>query len=413
MAFSLPQPVCRALSRLEEAGFSAYVVGGCVRDHVLGIAPHDYDIATAASPEQMQRIFCRERTIETGLQHGTLTVLMDGMPLEITTFRQDGAYLDGRHPASVRFTARVEDDLARRDFTINAMAYSPAAGLIDPFHGQEDCRQGLIRCVGDPATRFSEDALRILRALRFSARLGFPIEENTAQAIHEGKALLDKISRERIAAELDGLLLGSHASAVCAQYRDVLARTLTAEEQRLPLFSPEGWPLVLDRLARTEASLPLRWSALLLDGTPDQARDILMQLKMPHALIGRVGALIQCSAAWREASLEAVPLQERLMVLGPEALRQQLLLARADAAARQPGHAAQIGKETESLLAVLDVLLETNACYTLRQLAVRGDDLAALGFKGQAIGDGLNRLLLRVVRGEVPNEKEALLHTLR
>ena len=202
MRLTLPKPVDAALSRLEAAGFPAFAVGGCVRDHVLGFTPHDYDICTAATPEEMQRVFQNERTIETGLKHGTLTVLLAGMPLEITTFRVDGAYSDGRHPDSVRFTARVEDDLARRDFTINAMAYSPAAGLVDPFGGQEDCKAGIIRCVGDPAARFGEDALRILRALRFSARLGFPIEDATARAIRDGKAQLCHVSRERIAVEL-------------------------------------------------------------------------------------------------------------------------------------------------------------------------------------------------------------------
>ena len=186
MRLALPKPVETALSRLEKAGYSAYVVGGCVRDHVLGFTPHDYDICSAATPEEMQKVFQGERTIETGLKHGTLTVLLSGMPLEITTYRVDGAYSDGRHPDSVQFTARVEDDLSRRDFTINAMAYSPSAGLVDPFGGQADCERGVIRCVGDPAARFGEDALRILRALRFSSRLGFPIEEATAQAAVAG-----------------------------------------------------------------------------------------------------------------------------------------------------------------------------------------------------------------------------------
>ena len=176
MDFLLPAPVQRALSMLGEAGFSAYVVGGCVRDWVLGIPPHDFDICTSAAPEEMKEIFRDERTIETGIKHGTLTVLMEGEPLEITTFRLDGDYLDGRHPSSVSFTRNIEEDLSRRDFTINAMAYSPREGLCDPFGGQADCKAGIIRCVGEPERRFTEDALRILRALRFSARLGFPIE---------------------------------------------------------------------------------------------------------------------------------------------------------------------------------------------------------------------------------------------
>ena len=179
MEFALPEPVLECLNRLNQAGFAAYAVGGCVRDHVLGVQPHDYDICTAARPEDMKRVFSGERTVETGIQHGTLTVLLSGMPLEITTFRVDGEYLDGRHPDSVRFTGRVEDDLSRRDFTINAMAYAPGAGIVDPFGGREDCEAGIVRCVGEPELRFGEDALRILRALRFAARYGFAIEEES------------------------------------------------------------------------------------------------------------------------------------------------------------------------------------------------------------------------------------------
>ena len=249
MRLTLSKPVEAALSRLENAGFSAYAVGGCVRDHVLGFTPHDYDICTSATPERMQEVFKGERTIETGLKHGTLTVLLFGMPLEITTFRVDGAYSDGRHPDSVRFTARVEDDLSRRDFTINAMAYSPKAGLVDHFCGQEDCRRGVIRCVGNPVERFGEDALRILRALRFSARLGFPVEEATARAIREGRAQLCHVSRERIAVELSGLLQGKDASGVLRQFPEVIEAVLPELQ---PLTAGEQWETTLRTVGSIE-----------------------------------------------------------------------------------------------------------------------------------------------------------------
>ena len=234
MDFLLPAPVLCALSMLEAGGFSAYVVGGCVRDWVLGIPPHDFDICTAATPKEMKEIFKGERTIETGIRHGTLTVLMDNEPLEITTFRLDGDYLDGRHPSSVSFTRKVEEDLSRRDFTINAMAYSPKDGLIDPFGGQKDCQDGIIRCVGEPERRFQEDALRILRALRFSARLDFPIEPETAKAIFQLKENLEKISKERIAVELTGLLMGKKAGEILDRFWDVIIFVLPSlgEESR-------------------------------------------------------------------------------------------------------------------------------------------------------------------------------------
>ena len=201
-----PEQVNTALRRLREAGYTACAVGGCVRDRLMSAEPKDYDVTTAALPEQTEAVFAGERIIETGLKHGTVTVLLGGLPIEITTFRVDGGYSDARHPDAVRFTPSLTEDLAHRDFTVNAMAWSPEDGLADPFGGADDLRNRLIRCVGDPDTRFREDALRILRALRFAAVLGFRIEERTADALHRNRALLDKVSAERIAVELCKLL---------------------------------------------------------------------------------------------------------------------------------------------------------------------------------------------------------------
>ena len=183
----LPPGVARALTMLENAGYEAFIVGGCVRDALMGIAPKDYDITTSALPSQTKTVFREYHVIETGIQHGTVTVMMDGIPLEITTYRTEGTYSDNRHPDSVSFTTSLREDVARRDFTMNAIAYSPARGLIDHFGGAEDIRRGIIRCVGDPATRFREDALRMMRGIRFASVLGFRIEEETAAAIHEHK----------------------------------------------------------------------------------------------------------------------------------------------------------------------------------------------------------------------------------
>ncbi len=408
MRLTLPKPVEAALSRLENAGFSAYAVGGCVRDHVLGFTPHDYDICTSATPERMQEVFKGERTIETGLKHGTLTVLLFGMPLEITTFRVDGAYSDGRHPDSVRFTARVEDDLSRRDFTINAMAYSPKAGLVDPFGGQEDCRRGVIRCVGNPVERFGEDALRILRALRFSARLGFPVEEATARAIREGRAQLCHVSRERIAAELSGLLQGRDASGVLRQFPEVIEAVLPELQ---PLTAGEQWETTLRTVDAAPKDLYLRWAAFLrLCGTDAEnsgrlALSMLRGLKMSTKIMDTVTELVQ----WQAADLRPEAMQEMLMRVGPDRLGQLILLRQAMRTAGQKESPDAIARDTEALKEKLKALLAENACYTLRQLTVNGKDMAALGLRGPAIGETLHTLLLQVARGQLPNDREALL----
>ncbi len=412
MRLTLPKPVEAALSRLENAGFSAYAVGGCVRDHVLGFTPHDYDICTSATPERMQEVFKGERTIETGLKHGTLTVLLFGMPLEITTFRVDGAYSDGRHPDSVRFTARVEDDLSRRDFTINAMAYSPKAGLVDPFGGQEDCRRGVIRCVGNPVERFGEDALRILRALRFSARLGFPVEEATARAIREGRAQLCHVSRERIAVELSGLLQGKDASGVLRQFPEVIEAVLP---ELKPLTAGEQWETTLLTVDAAPKDLYLRWAAFLrLCGTDAEnsgrlALSMLRGLKMSTKIMDTVTELVQ----WQDADLRPETMQEMLMRVGPDRLGQLILLRQAMRTAGQKESPDAIARDTEALKEKLKALLAENACYTLAQLAVNGKDMAALGLRGPAIGETLHTLLLQVARGQLPNDREALLDAAR
>lgn len=395
MPFELPSPVSQALSRLNAAGFSAYAVGGCVRDWFLGLTPHDYDICTSAYPEEMKRVFAADRTIETGIRHGTLTVLLDDMPLEITTFRVDGAYLDGRHPTSVQFTPSVEADLARRDFTINAMAYHPAEGFIDPFHGQDDCRAGLIRCVGDPARRFQEDALRMLRALRFSARLGFPIVEETAQAIFQLYPHLECISKERIAAELSGLLLADHCEAILACFAPVLFFLL-------PALKNEDWPRVLSSIALLPPSLPLRFAGLMQGCSASCAETLLRDLRLPNALTDAVATLI----AWQSQTLSSEKIQWLMMKLGPERARQLLLFQRAQKkAAGNPAADTQ----TQTMLLQLDALEAQQACYSLKQLRLNGRDLAALGYQGAAIGQELNRLLEKVTLGQLPNETQALL----
>ena len=223
---NLPGRIEAVLSRLEQAGYASYVVGGAVRDCLAGRQPHDYDLCTAALPQQVEELFADYHVIETGLQHGTVTVIVEGEPVEVTTFRTEGRYSDGRRPDSVAFVSHIEEDLARRDFTVNAMAYSPIHGLCDPFGGQEDLEHKQLRCVGDPDTRLQEDALRILRALRFAAQRGYTIEPETAVALHRNRQRLSHVSAERITSELLQMICGAHAGSILMAFSDIITEIL-------------------------------------------------------------------------------------------------------------------------------------------------------------------------------------------
>ena len=216
MRINCPEKILKAIALLESNGYSAYTVGGCVRDSVMGRAPNDWDMTTSAAPDETREVFKDFHTVATGIKHGTVTVLIDSEPVEITTMRVDGKYSDNRHPESVSFTKRIEDDLSRRDFTVNAMAYNPKTGVVDPFGGQNDIKNKIIRCVGNPDTRFGEDALRILRAIRFSSVLGFDIDKKTSQSIIGNRSLLQNISKERIRVELIKMLCGQNVEKILA-----------------------------------------------------------------------------------------------------------------------------------------------------------------------------------------------------
>lgn len=390
----IPEPVMQAISLLNQSGYEAYLVGGCVRDAVMHIPPHDYDLTTSATPSEMQKVFAAFRTIETGLKHGTLTVLMDEYPLEITTFRLDGEYLDNRHPKEVIFTRKLENDLSRRDFTINAMAYHPDEGLVDLFSGQEDCKKKILRCVGPAATRFEEDALRILRALRFAARLQFAIEKRTASAIFDKKELLHHISAERIAVELNGLLLADGAVPILEQFADVLFTVL-------PSLRTERWAVSLSALARTPKELPLRWAALLHPLGEENARQIMQKLKVSNQLRDTVCALVQYHAL----KLTEENMQLRLMQVGDALILPLIQLQDSLAAAKNTSF------DTGNLQKKAKQLMDSGACYTLSRLAVSGSDLAAIGIRGPAIGQMLHHLLEQVASGKAENKKETLLET--
>ena len=433
----LPPQVHSVLRRLNAAGFEACIVGGCVRDMLLGRSPGDYDIATSARPEETAAVFAGERIIETGLKHGTVTLLLDGMPLEVTTFRVDGAYTDARHPDAVSFTRSLREDLARRDFTMNAIAWSGDGGLADPFGGEADIRAKRIRCVGRPGDRFREDALRILRCLRFSAVLGFTVDPATAAAARENRELLRRISAERVADELKKLVCGTDVRRVVLDETDILGVVLP---ELLPMRgfdqrSPYHCYDILEHCAAVCEAVPpepaLRMAALLHDvGKPDcffigddglghfygHARrgaelvdPLLRRLRFDNESRERITSLVRLHDTHIEPTEKGV--LRALRRFGPEFFFQLTALKRADALAHAPGPSREDRLERAAALETLGhALLEHNACFSLRDLAVSGRDLLAAGYvPGPAVGQALETLLDAVTDGRVSNEKETLL----
>lgn len=389
---SLPKPVHAAIDMLETAGFEAYAVGGSIRDAVLGKEPNDWDITTSALPEQTEEVFDSFQTIETGIQHGTVTVLIDELPLEITTYRVDGEYADFRHPEQVTFTRSLKEDLARRDFTMNALAYSPNRGFVDEFGGLADIARKTIRCVGEPDRRFEEDALRILRALRFSATLGFTIEPKTSGAIHTHRELISHVSEERVEKELAQLLTGEFADNVIEPYWDVL-------KVILPELTDTPAPLSFDQ---TSQDLEIRMALLLAAGqaarTSEESNSILRRLRFPNRERENIGTLID--HADDTLSPEAGDIRRIIGQLGPE-LTWKLLEFRQ----------ALDRKDYEKIaVAVSQQLQQKHNCYTVKDLAVTGRDLITAGIpEGPRVGQMLNRLLDAVQSETLENTPEALM----
>lgn len=440
----LPENISCALDMLESAGHEAWVVGGCVRDSLMGIIPHDYDITTSALPTETEQVFAGYRLIETGLKHGTVTVLADGSPIEITTYRVDGEYRDSRRPERVTFTRNIRDDVSRRDFTMNGIAYNPKQGYFDEFGGAEDIKAGVIRCIGKPEKRFREDALRILRGLRFSASLGFEIEENTARAMHDTRELLNKISAERVFSELCGLLTGrnSHLNIfrVLTEFRDIAAviipefRECTgfAQHSRFHCFDVyEHCVMSAQKAAEisagSECRLPLTLAMLLHDiGKPqrftlgedgeghfyghaavsaDIAEDILRRLKCSNALRERVCAIVR----YHDVPLSDTDKSVRRLLrkYGLETVRDICLAHICDDSAKTPECAGRCG-EWCAVLSRAEALAPS-CCLTLKDLAVDGKALSGLMEPSPEMGKALKFLLDEVINGNFPNEREFLL----
>ena len=395
MTIRMDEGAAELLDTLHRAGYAAYVVGGCVRDSLLGLTPHDWDLCTSALPQQGMELFGEEKCIPTGLQHGTVTVKQGGGLYEITTFRTEGAYTDGRHPDEVHFVPDVREDLARRDFTINAMAYNEKEGLVDPFGGQTDLQSGILRAVGVPHQRFTEDALRILRLYRFAARFGFSIDPPTAQAAQELCAHLDCVSVERIEEELAKLL----SAPAPAAYLDEKILGVV-----LPELSPEALAAakpVVDVCPAGEQALPVRLAALLLSLGEDGTRRTLRRLRCSNACIEETAVLVREVVSGVPVSLNIYARR----LLGKYNLCTVQRLA-ALGTALQPERSADFAALSE----LAERLDADGVCCRVSQLAVNGRDLMAAGVPaGPGIRKVLEALLDGVIREEYSNERQALL----
>ena len=436
MKFEIPAGAGYILQMLAAAGHEGYLLGGCVRDLLRGVEPHDWDICTSALPEETEQRFAGRRILGTGLKHGTVTVLVEGEPYEITTYRTEGPYSDRRRPDYVRFVPDLAEDLARRDFTMNAIAMDLDGNLRDPFGGAEDIRAGLIRCVGEPDPRFQEDGLRVMRALRFAAVFGYEIEAHTARAIHENRAMLDRVAAERINAELRKLLAGKDAGNVLRQYPDVFCQfwpqlgPLVTLEQHNPWHCRGGWEHTIHSVEAAPADVALRLAMLLHDigkpackSTDEQgvdhfyghpavsarlADEMLQALKFDNKTRERVVLLVKRHDVPLPPTGPAI--RRWLSRLGPEAFFQLLEVKRADNMGQNlekvRGRLAELGE----IRAQAERILAEKQCLTLKDLAVNGRDVIAAGIEpGPEVGQVLEGLLKRILDGEIQNQRNALL----
>lgn len=437
--YSLPLGAAFIIDPLQENGFEAYVVGGCVRDRLLGRVPKDWDICTSASPQQVIEVFGDKRVIETGLQHGTVTIVMPDGLYEVTTFRVDGAYSDNRHPDEVKFVKSLEKDLARRDFTINAMAYNDRRGLVDPFGGEKDLADGVIRCVGDAAARFHEDGLRLMRALRFASKYGFRIEDGTAEAIHKCSHLLKNIAVERINTELCRLLCGKSVLQVLLDYPDVITEIIPEMKPCVGFRQNNKYHEynVYDHIAHAVSNYTgednvVNVTLLLHDiGKPncytedergghfyghgvvsrDIAEGVLTKLRFDNQTKADVLELV----LFHDSVIEPTPKTVRrwLNKIGPEQFYRLLEVRMADILAHSKGTQASRIERCNALRTIVGDILEQQQCYTVKDLAVNGYDVMQSGVpEGKEVGAALNEILDKVIGGELENERSALLEYL-
>lgn len=435
MTMDMPKNVDTAINLLQSAGFEAYAVGGCVRDSLLGKTPNDWDITTSAKPEDMKSVFADFHCIDTGIKHGTVTVVIDGEPLEITTFRLDGEYEDNRHPKSVTFTSNLGADLGRRDFTVNAMAYSKMTGTVDLFGGQNDLKNKIIRCVGDPDRRFNEDALRILRALRFASALDFEIEEKTAQSLLKNCALLGNISEERIAKELLKLVCGKGAKRILTDFAPVLFEILPElqpmykDSHDNPHHCYDIYEHTLIAVESIDPEPTLRFAMLLHDcGKPavkkfdengvahfyghqrisaEISAQILARLKVSNKFRDEILFLVSNHDRWElYENTEKMP--RYLSKFGLDGVLKLLKVMRADVLAQSPEYRYRLDQISDAE-EIAKNLAAQKPCLSLRELQINGRTLMDIGIpQGRKLGAVLAQLLDEVIDGVTKNTQEAL-----
>ena len=409
MKIEMPSEVKFIISELESHEYEAFAVGGCIRDSLLGRTPNDWDITTSAKPEEVKEIF--HRTVDTGIKHGTVTVLIGKKSFEITTYRVDGAYTDGRHPESVRYSKYLKEDLRRRDFTINAFAYNNEVGLRDEFYGFRDMEWKIIRAVGNAEDRFSEDALRMMRAIRFAAQLGFNIELNTYNAIIKLAPNIKKVSAERIQVELTKTLMSDHPE-------------VTIEYAKTGLFV-EILPVLYDTLSGISAQKTLellkyvprmvimRYAALLRYRTPEEARDVLRKLKLDNFTINTVTKLVEYQNDINDVIEENdISVREAIHKYGTDLLELMFVFAEADGRMKREYtgfNSRGRNVHLKTIKKLYDEILERGDCVDLKGLAVNGSDLMELGIVGEQIGETLNWLLHIVMENPALNNKNTLI----
>ena len=431
----LPESARHIIDKLHEAGYEAYIVGGCVRDFLMGEDPHDWDMTTSARPEDVKRIFSDFNIIDTGIKHGTVTLMMESEPFEITTYRTDGSYVNSRRPQSVTFVASLREDLRRRDFTINAMAWNHTGGLMDYFGGREDLESGIIRCVGNPDERLSEDALRILRALRFASEKDFRIEPDTYMAMRRNLSLLRNISAERIAVELSRTLMGKGVFSALMNYPEPLfeiipeLRAAFGFKQNNPHHIYDVYEHTLRSIANADADLEIRLALLFHDaGKPlcysekegighfyghdrisaDIAEKVLRRLKYDSATVSNAVRLVENHSLELISSEKIV--RRRLSKFGEVFFRKLLRIKRADSSATSPDTLGERLRAIEETERIIDKIIEENLCFSVKSLAIDGNDLIRIGIpQGKLIGSILAEVLEMVIDGELENDREKIL----
>ena len=431
---SLPNEVEKALTMLRKAGFEAYIIGGCVRDRLMGVEPKDYDITTSAQPTQTEQVFKSFRVIETGIKHGTVTVLINGLPLEITTYRIDSKYSDNRRPDNVTFTKNLVEDTKRRDFTMNAVAMDEKGNYVDNHGGISDINDHIIRCVGDPDKRFGEDALRILRAIRFSSVLGFEIEQSTKDAVFRCKDLLRNISMERISSELVKILCGKDACRVIIEYVDVLGTVIPEiyEMKDFDQHTPYHIYDVLEHTAHVVENVSvdpvMRLAALFHDIAKPKTLTIDQGVghfyghaKLGGEMTNSIMKRLKFDNETRETAVEIVSLHCNQITNSETAIKRFMSkhscdilfkvieLKKADERAKHPSCLQRID-ELEKIEQTARDIIEKNECFSLKSLTINGKDLIAIGYKpGKELGECLSHLLDSVISGDLANERDALI----